>query len=87
MDLPVGPDYVLGPGDGLNIQLSGSVAQRLARVVDPEGKVALPEVGAIEVSGRNLGDVQHLVQATLRTHFTRPVADVPWPVFVLYESM
>lgn len=76
MDLPVGPDYVLGPGDGLNIQLSGSVAQRLARVVDPEGKVALPEVGAIEVSGRNLGEVQHLVQATLRTQFHDVQADV-----------
>jgi protein involved in polysaccharide export with SLBB domain len=76
MDLPVGPDYVLGPGDGLNIQLSGSVAQRLARVVDPEGKVALPEVGAIEVSGRNLGDAQHLLQATLRTQFHDVQADV-----------
>lgn len=76
MDLPVGPDYVLGPGDGLNIQLSGSVAQRLARVVDPEGRVALPEVGAIEVSGRNLGDVQRLVQAALRTQFHEVQADV-----------
>jgi protein involved in polysaccharide export with SLBB domain len=76
MDLPVGPDYVLGPGDGLNIQLSGSVAQRLARVVDPEGRVALPEVGAIEVSGRNLGDAQRLVQATLRTEFHDVRADL-----------
>jgi protein involved in polysaccharide export with SLBB domain len=76
MDLPVGPDYVLGPGDGLNIQLSGSVAQRLARVVDPEGRVALPEVGAIEVSGRNLGDAQRLVQAALRTEFHDVRADL-----------
>ncbi len=33
MDLPVGPDYVLGPGDGLNIQLSGScIAQRICPI-------------------------------------------------------
>ncbi len=76
MDLPVGPDYVLGPGDSLNIQLSGSVAQRLARVVDPEGRVALPEVGAIEVAGRNLGDAQRLLQATLRTEFHDVRADL-----------
>src|SRR6266436_1897825 len=31
MDLPVGPDYVVGPGDGLAIALWGSVSQRLAR--------------------------------------------------------
>src|SRR5216683_455740 len=34
MDLPVGPDYVVGPGDGLAIDLWGSVSQRLVRVVD-----------------------------------------------------
>src|SRR5262249_39018615 len=33
MDMPVGPEYVLGPGDGLNIQLSGGVSQRLVRSV------------------------------------------------------
>jgi len=31
MDLPVGPDYVLGPGDGLSINLWGSVDQRLRK--------------------------------------------------------
>ncbi|MBZ5706792.1 MAG: SLBB domain-containing protein [Acidobacteriia bacterium] len=76
MDLPVGPEYVLGPGDGLSIELWGSVSQRLQRVVDREGRVALPEVGAVPVSGRSLGDVQRLVQSTLRTQFRDVQADV-----------
>lgn len=76
MDLPVGPEYVLGPGDGLSIELFGGISQRLQRVVDRTGRVALPEVGAIEVSGRNLGDVQHLVQGVLRTQFRDVQADV-----------
>jgi protein involved in polysaccharide export with SLBB domain len=76
MDLPAGPDYVVGPGDGLTINLTGGVSQRLQRVVDREGRVALPEVGAVEVSGRNLGDVQHLVQAVLRSQFRDVDADV-----------
>jgi hypothetical protein len=50
MDLPAGPDYVLGPGDGLNIELWGGVTQRLQRVVDREGRVALPEIGGVQVS-------------------------------------
>jgi len=54
MDLPVGPDYVLGPGDGLSIELWGGVSQRLQRVVDREGRVTLPEAGAIPVTGRTL---------------------------------
>jgi protein involved in polysaccharide export with SLBB domain len=76
MDLPVGPEYVLGPGDGLNIDLWGSFSQRLRRVVDREGRLALPEVGAVQVSGRTLGDVQHLVQTALRSQFREVEADV-----------
>jgi protein involved in polysaccharide export with SLBB domain len=76
MDLPVGPDYVIGPGDGLSIDLWGSVSERLQRVVDREGRVALPEVGTVQVSGRTLGDVQHLTQSVLRTQFRDIQTDV-----------
>jgi protein involved in polysaccharide export with SLBB domain len=76
MDLPAGPDYVLGPGDGLSIDIWGGVARRLQRVVDPSGRLALPEVGTVEVSGRTLGDVQRIVQAALRTQFHEVEADV-----------
>ncbi len=76
MDLPAGPDYVVGPGDGLTISLTGGISQRLQRVVDREGRVALPEVGSVEVSGRSLGDVQHLVQTVLRGQFRGVDADV-----------
>ena len=76
MDLPVGPDYVLGPGDGLNIELWGGISQHLQRVVDREGRVALPEAGAVEVNGRSLGDVQQLVQGVLRSEFRDVHADV-----------
>ncbi|HJT68619.1 MAG TPA: SLBB domain-containing protein [Terriglobales bacterium] len=76
MDLPAGPDYVLGPGDGVSIDIWGGIAQRLQRVVDPSGRLALPEVGTVEVSGRTLGDVQRIVQAALRTQFHEVQADV-----------
>ena len=76
MDLPVGPDYVLGPGDSVSINLWGGVSQRLRRVVDGEGRIALPEAGFIQVSGRSLGDVQRLVQSSLRNQFRDVQADV-----------
>jgi len=76
MDVPAGPDYVLGPGDGLSIDLWGSVSQRLRRVVDREGRVVLPEVGGIQVAGRSLADTQHLVQTALRTQLRDVQADV-----------
>jgi protein involved in polysaccharide export with SLBB domain len=76
MDMPVGPDYVLGPGDSLSIDLWGGISQRLQRVVDRQGRVALPEVGTIEVNGRSLGDVQHVVQTAMRSQFRDVQADV-----------
>jgi polysaccharide export outer membrane protein len=76
MDLPAGPDYVLGPGDGVTIDLSGSVSQRIRRVVDREGKLVLPEAGAVQVAGKTLGDVQGLVQGVMRTQFRNVQADV-----------
>ncbi|HEV2699392.1 MAG TPA: SLBB domain-containing protein, partial [Terriglobales bacterium] len=76
MDLPAGPEYVLGPGDGLNIDLWGSVSQRLHRVVDREGRLSLPEIGTIQVSGHTLGDVQRIVQSALRSQFRELQADV-----------
>ena len=76
MDLPVGPDYVLGPGDSLAIDLWGGVSQRLFRVVDREGRLLLPEAGPLLVSGKSLGEVQAAVQRTLRTQFRDVSADV-----------
>ncbi len=76
IDMPVGPDYVLGPGDGLAIDLWGGVSQRLTRTVDREGRIMLPEVGPLLVSGRTLGDVQQAVQLALRTQFQEVSADV-----------
>jgi len=76
MDLPVGPEYVIGPGDSLNIQMWGGVSSRLQRVVDRSGRVGLPEVGAILVSGKTLGEVQRDVQAVLRTQYRDVQADV-----------
>jgi protein involved in polysaccharide export with SLBB domain len=76
MDLPVGPDYVIGPGDGLEINLWGGVSQRMFRLVDREGRVTLPEAGPLLVSGRNLGEVQQAVQLLLRTQYRDVSADV-----------
>ena len=76
MDLPVGPDYVVGPGDGLAINLWGGVSQRMIRVVDREGRITLPEAGPVLVSGRSLGEVQESVQQVLRTQFRDISADV-----------
>src|SRR5260370_3327477 len=76
MDLPVGPEYVVGPGDGLAINVWGGISQRMFRVVDRAGRITLPEAGPLLVSGRSLGSVQSNVQQLLRAQYTDGCAEV-----------
>jgi protein involved in polysaccharide export with SLBB domain len=76
MDLPVGPDYVVGPGDGLAIDVWGGMSQRLQRTVDSEGRILLPDYGPVLVSGKTLGDIQLTVQQLLRTQLRDVSTDV-----------
>jgi protein involved in polysaccharide export with SLBB domain len=69
IDLPIGPDYVLGPGDGLTISLWGGVSQSFTRVIDREGRLVLPEAGSFVVAGFTLERAQVLIQDALRPQF------------------
>src|SRR5207302_3023719 len=69
MDLPAGPDYVVGPGDGLSIDLWGGVSQRLIRTVDRGGQISLPEMGPVLVAGKTLAVLQQDLQRDLRTQY------------------
>ena len=76
MDLPVGPDYVVGPGDSLTIDLWGGISTKLVRIVDRQGRVTLPEAGPVLVSGRSLGEVQQAVQRAISTQYRDTSTDV-----------
>jgi protein involved in polysaccharide export with SLBB domain len=69
IDMPVGPDYILGPGDGITVSLWGGVTQSFNRTVDREGKVILPEAGPVVVAGLTLERTQALVQGALSKQF------------------
>ena len=69
MDLPAGADYVLGPGDGLILNLWGSVSERLNRTIDRQGQVALPEAGTITIAGQTIAQAQEMIQKALGGQF------------------
>jgi protein involved in polysaccharide export with SLBB domain len=68
-DVPVGPGYIIGPGDELRIQLSGQVNQELSLTVDRTGSIALPEIGRVHVAGMAYGQLgQYLRQQVGRVY-------------------
>lgn len=61
-DVPVPAEYVVGPGDTLQIQLFGSTKGTYALVVGRDGNVNFPEIGPITVSGLRFDDARSLLQ-------------------------
>jgi protein involved in polysaccharide export with SLBB domain len=59
--LQVPSDYIIGPGDELQIRIWGQVEADLRVIVDRSGQVYIPQVGQISVAGIHYGDLeQHL---------------------------
>jgi protein involved in polysaccharide export with SLBB domain len=50
-DLPVAPDYIVGPGDEVNIVLWGRVTAQYNLVIDKDGKIIIPQIGPLNVAG------------------------------------
>lgn len=69
LDIPLGPDYIVGPGDSLTISLWGGLTQSIVRVIDREGKIFLPEAGSIQVAGLSLSEAEEQIRAALTKQF------------------
>jgi len=61
-DVPVPADYVVGPGDRLNVQLFGSENRALRLIVGRDGRINFPELGPINVGGRTFASVAEEIE-------------------------
>ena len=60
-DIPAPGDYVLGPGDSLDVQLFGNTNAAYIFEVSREGAISFPDIGPITVGGLTLVDARNLV--------------------------
>lgn len=65
--VPVTPDYVIGPGDELLIQVWGQVSLDSRFTVDRAGNIFIRQVGAVHVAGLPFSQLQ----SQLKTHMSR----------------
>ena len=61
-DVPVGPDYVIGPGDNLSIVLWGGVEDFYEVEVNRNGAIVVPRLGVVQVAGITLEQLERLLQ-------------------------
>ena len=65
-DVPVPAEYVLGPGDELNVQLFGKLDREFAMVVDREGAVNFPEIGPLVVAGMGFAEARAYIAGQIK---------------------
>ena len=74
-DVPVGPDYVIGPQDSLAVHIWNVPDQNFNRSyiapVERDGMVVIPQVGAIPVGGQTFSQAERTIHARLSTLLKR----------------
>ena len=68
-DIPVGPDYVMGPGDDLTINVWGAIDSTMIRTVDRNGRIVLPKVGDLRIWGLTFSQADRLIRDELSRYF------------------
>lgn len=69
-------DYVIGPSDVLAINVWEDSELTRNVPVRPDGKITLPLIGEMQVSGMTAIDVQHLVTQRLKEYIAKPEVTV-----------
>ena len=61
-DVPVPPNYVVGPGDTLDVQLYGNEPANYLLSVQRDGRINFPKLGPIMVSGMSFDAAKGLIE-------------------------
>ncbi len=78
LNMPVSPQYILGPGDELVIRTWSEGLEHLntSVVVSAEGEIYLPLLGQIAVAGKALGAVRDMLQEGLSQFYAESQTSV-----------
>jgi polysaccharide export outer membrane protein len=91
-DVPVPAEYVIGPGDRFEVQLTGNTRGRHSLVVNRDGRVMFPELGPIAVSGLRIDEARERIESRVAEQMIGTQATVTMGalrtirVFVLGEA-
>ncbi|MDH5300488.1 MAG: SLBB domain-containing protein [Gammaproteobacteria bacterium] len=76
VQMPVPSDYVVGPGDTVNVQLFGKENQLYELEVSREGSLLFPGVGAISVVGMSFSELKRDLSKRIQNQFIGVEAQV-----------
>jgi len=62
-NIPVSPDYLLGPGDELQILFYGKLNQSFSLRINRDGMVDFPELGPLVLAGLSFGEAKEMLKS------------------------
>lgn len=62
-DVPVPTEYVIGPGDRIEVQLIGNSKGRYSLTVNRDGRINFPELGPVAVAGMRFEELKQRIEA------------------------
>jgi len=66
-NIPIPPDYIIGPDDNIKIILYGNKNKEYNLKVTRNGAIFIPEIGPLYVSGLSFDNLESLVQETINS--------------------
>jgi protein involved in polysaccharide export with SLBB domain len=69
-NVPVGPDYVVGPGDEIKITVWGKIEGGWHVTIDRDGNISLPKVGVLGVTGLTFNQLRDLLNKEFSKYYT-----------------
>ncbi|KGM42275.1 hypothetical protein JY96_16065 [Aquabacterium sp. NJ1] len=66
---PVSPDYRIGPGDEIQIRGWGSIDMDVRAVVDRDGLVHIPKIGAVNLAGVRSAQAEEAVRTAVGKYY------------------
>ena len=68
--VPVGPEYVIGPGDEIRITIWGKIEGQWSIIVDRDGNITLPKVGVLGITGLTFKELKELLHKEFSKYYT-----------------
>lgn len=69
-NVPVGPDYIIGPGDTVRMVIWGSIQGEINSTVDRSGQITIPKIGVVHVSGLTFSQLQQVLNREFSRQYT-----------------
>ncbi|PMP92374.1 MAG: polysaccharide export protein [Hydrogenobaculum sp.] len=68
-NIPVGPNYIIGPNDQIKITVWGSINGNYTLTVDRNGNIDIPGVGTVTVAGLKFKDLKDVIESAFSKYY------------------